>query len=39
LPATEVDRYGDLLMIFFIRYAVVRFPENLRTGNWKLGAS
>ena len=30
-------RSGDLLMIFFIWYAVVRFLlENLRTGNWKL---
>ena len=30
-------RPGDLLMIFFIWYAVVRFLlENLRTGNWRL---
>ena len=30
-------RRGDLLMIFFIWYAVVRFLlENLRTGNWRL---
>jgi phosphatidylglycerol:prolipoprotein diacylglycerol transferase len=30
-------RRGDLLLIFFIWYAVVRFfLENLRTGNWRL---
>jgi len=31
-------RPGDLLLIFFIWYAAVRYLlENLRTGNWKLG--
>jgi phosphatidylglycerol---prolipoprotein diacylglyceryl transferase len=30
-------RRGDLLLIFFIWYAIVRFLlENLRTGNWRL---
>jgi phosphatidylglycerol:prolipoprotein diacylglycerol transferase len=30
-------RKGDLLLIFFVWYAVVRFLlENLRTGNWRL---